>query len=184
QPPPAFPADVKEAAIIYDYMERQKVDLRRLYARGTPVWSLWFHVTDPAAMAWIHAGVCFIVFLFTIGFATRVTSVLTWFTCLWYIHRNPVCLFGVDTMMTILLFYLMIGPSGAALSVDRLIAQWWSKSKLSVINRWRGLFGKAPLTKDQIVPAVYQPTPAPLVSANVAIRLLQIHVCIIYFIAG
>src|SRR5205823_2447161 len=56
--------------------------------------------------------------------------------------------------------YLTIGPSGAALSVDRLLARWW-----------RGDTGPA-------VP------PAPRVSANVAVRLLQIHVCIVYLAAG
>ena len=183
-PPPAYPKTDEEEAEIDAFIQRQNIDPRRLYAKGIPIWSLWFHITDPTTMAWIHAGVCLVVFFFMIGLATRVTSVLTWMTCLWYIHRNTICLFGFDTMMTILLLYLMIGPSGAALSVDRWLARWWSKSKGNVINRWRGLFGKPPLSKDQLWPSEYQPTPAPQVSANVAIRLLQIHLCIIYCIAG
>jgi hypothetical protein len=49
----------------------------------------------------------------------------------------------------------MIGPSGAALSVDRLLA------------RRRG-----------------QAAPEPSVSANLALRLMQVHFCIIYLTAG
>ena len=58
--------------------------------------------------------------LFTVGLCTRVTS---------RAHlagggrrtstATQQVLFGMDTMMNILLFYLMIGNSGAALSVDR-----------------------------------------------------------------
>src|SRR5262249_18410066 len=95
---------------------------------------------------------------FTIGFCTRVTSVLTWMGALNYIHRMPATLFGEDAMMIILLTYLMIGPSGAALSVDR-----W-------LQRRGADPGGGPL--------VPQP------SANFAIRLLQVHFCIIYGASG
>jgi len=185
-PPPAYPDfdDPLAIAEIEQYIYEHRRDPRVVYARGTRSWSLWFDLTDPAGMAAVHAVVVLIAFLFTIGFCTRVTSALTWMCSMWYIHRSPVILFGVDTMQTIMLLYLMIGPSGAALSVDRLIARWWSQNKLRVINRWRALWRKSPLTADQIFPAVYSPTPVPSVSANVAYRLIQIHVCIIYLVAG
>ena len=51
-----------------------------------------------------------------------MTTALTWAASLQYMHRTPQILFGVDTMMCILLLYLTIGPSGAAMSVDRLLA--------------------------------------------------------------
>lgn len=184
-PPPAYPANAEERAAIYDYMERHGgVDPRRVYALGQPAWSIWFHVTDPAMMTVVHGLVVLVTFLFMIGFCTRLTSALTWMTSLWYIHRNPVALFGVDTMMTILLFYLMIGNCGGAYSVDRLIARWWSKAKPSIVNRWRRLFGQPALDAAAIRPAVYSPAPVPTVSTNVALRMLQIHLCIIYFVAG
>src|SRR5262249_40859207 len=115
-PPPAYEFDPVRNKQIEDYIERFHVDPRRTYTRGQPTWSMWFHVTDPTAMAIIHGVVVFVVFLFTIGFCTPVTAALTWMGSLWYIHRNFTILFGVDTMMVILLFYLMIGPSGAAYS--------------------------------------------------------------------
>lgn len=186
-PPPPYPDGPdrdRKAILIDEYITQYGHDPRSLYARGTPVWSLWFDVTDPAAMMAVHLSAVVVCILFTVGFCTRLTSVLTWMTTLWYIHRNPVVLFGVDTMQTIILLYLMIGPSGAALSVDRLISRWWSANKLRVVNRWRGLFGQAPLTEGELLPAEYAPTPQPSVSANVALRLLQIHTCIIYLVAG
>jgi hypothetical protein len=186
-PPPAYPRfddDGEESAYIDEYIERHGIDPRLVYATQSPYWSLWFDVTDPTAMAFIHGLVVLVTFLFTIGFCTRITSVLTWIACLWYIHRNTAVLFGVDTMQTILLLYLMIGPSGAALSVDRLMARWWSKNKPGIINRWRSWWGKPALAPEQIAPAAYSPTPVPSVSANVTYRLIQIHVCIVYLVAG
>ena len=159
-PPPAYADSEEEAKAIDDYYEIHNMDPRTLYARGSPIWSVWLHVTDPTAMACIHAVFIVVAILFTAGIGTRVTSVLTWAILLMYIHRNSHVLFGVDTMMNILLLYLMIGPSGAALSVDRLIARWWA-----------GRTGP-------------EPAPAPSVTANIAVRLLQIHTCIVYLIAG
>ena len=185
KPPPAYPTTAKEKQAIFDYMAAHEgLDPRLAYAIGQPSWSIWFHVTDPQAMMVIHCLIILVTFLFTIGFCTRITSVLTWMTSLWYIHRDYLQLFGVDTMMMILLLYLMIGPSGAALSVDRLIARWWSRAKPGVINRWRALFRLPPLAAAAVQPCAYSPNPLPSVSANFAIRLLQIHLCIIYFVSG
>jgi hypothetical protein len=77
-------------------------------------------------------------------------------------------LFGVDTMMTVLLLYLMIGPSGAALSLDRVISRWWGRRE----NRH---FSSSPSSSFAATPRL---------SANIAIRMMQIHLCIIYFISG
>lgn len=152
----------EEAVEIERYFEEQGFDPHLNYSRGMPAWSIWFHVTDPTKMALVHAGFVLATFLFMIGFCTRCTSFLAWFAAMNYIHRNPVILFGVDTMMGILLLYLVLAPSGSALSVDRWLFR----------KRYRAAFGAEP------------PPPEPSVSANVALRMLQIHVCIIYFIAG
>ncbi|HEV3444597.1 MAG TPA: HTTM domain-containing protein, partial [Gemmataceae bacterium] len=88
----------------------------------------------------------------------------------------------VDTMMTILLLYLMIGPSGAALSADRWLARWWAQARPRILARWRAFWhrdSEAPLPS----PIVLGP-PEPSITANFAIRLLQVHVCIIYLAAG
>jgi hypothetical protein len=164
-----------------DYEDRWGMPRNWTHAQGMPIWSIWFHVTDPTGMAYVHAGLILVTILFTIGFCTRLTSVLTWFGALSYIHRSNLTVFGVDTMMTIALFYLMIGPSGAALSVDRLIKRWW----LSYRALRRVSAGEERTAGLSTVP-VRLPVLAvtPSVSANLAIRLCQIHVCIIYMAAG
>jgi hypothetical protein len=70
--------------------------------------------------------------------------------------------------MNILLIYLAVGPSGAALSVDRLLSRWWA-------------IRQARRNHEPVPP---WSRPAPRVSANVALRLFQIHFCIIYMASG
>jgi hypothetical protein len=78
----------------------------------------------PQSDAWIQA--LFWVFLasailLTIGFLTRLNSVLV-FICLASMHqRNLFILHGGDTFLRVSGFFLMFAPAGAALSVDRLI---------------------------------------------------------------
>lgn len=181
-PPPPYPKDAEEEDWIDEYIRHHELDPRLAYHRGKTIWSLWYHITDPFWMRVVHTLIVMVTFLFTIGCGTRITSVLTWIGNLCYIHRSEITLFGVDTMMTILLLYLMIGPSGAAVSVDRLIAKWWSENRARVIARWRNFWGR-PAIDIANGPAPSEP-PEPSISANFAIRLLQVHVCIIYLAAG
>jgi hypothetical protein len=137
-----------------------------VYDKGQYFWSIYYHVRDPQWILAIHYGILVAMVLFTLGFATRVTSVLTWLGAMQYVQRTPgVLLYGLDTMMMIVLLYLMIAPSGGALSLDRLLKRWRQK-------RLRGLSSLPELPVE------------PSVSANFATRLIQIHFCIIYLAAG
>jgi hypothetical protein len=132
------------------------------YSRGLAQFSPYFHVKTPLAL-WATHGLCLLVaVLFTAGVATRVTSVLAWVVALSYIHRASSAVFGMDTMMALLLLYLAIGPCGDALSFDR----WWN-------NRRRVAVGLPPLDR-----------PEPSVMAGVALRLLQVHFALIYLASG
>jgi hypothetical protein len=156
-----------------DYLAYWNQEARYAHRLGNPIFSIWFHVTDPAGMAVVHGVVLVIFFLFTVGFCTRVTSVLAWLAAISYIHRTQQVLFGMDTMMNILLFYLMIGPSGAAMSVDR------------VINRYRAV--RASLRRSGTIDApttAYLDRPPLSVTAGFACRLLQVHFCFIYMASG
>ena len=73
-----------------------------------------------------------VALLYTVGFCARLTSALTWFFYVNYAHRNPAMLFGVDVMTNIVLLYTTIGPSGAALSIDRLIARVMPPLRIAV----------------------------------------------------
>lgn len=159
-PPGPFPASAAEEKAINDYRAYWGVDPRDAYVMGSPVWSIWFHVTDPTHMLIVHGLFVLATFCFLIGFCTRSMSIVAWFAALSYIHRTPVVLFGVDTMMAITMTYLMIGPCGAALSVD-----CWLRRRRAPADG----------TNETVQPSV---------SANVALRLLQVHVCFIYAAAG
>ncbi len=149
------------------YQQRWNLNPGETIALGLPGFSLWFHATDPYWIKMVHYLALIIAGLLVIGFATRIICVLAWLLLLGYLHRAPASLFDVDTLLALVLLYLMIGPAGAALSLDRLIA------------RFR-MFWNAP-KRFQRLPRIEQP---PSVSANVALRLFQVHFCILCFAAG
>jgi len=158
---PPIPTDPQQSANLDNYIQRWGVHPDLALGFGNFTWSIWYHTTDPVAMGWLHGAIVTAMFLFAIGFATRVTSVLAWAGALQYVHRNGAVLFGMDQMMIILLLYLMIGPSGAVLSVDSWLARRGCK--------WARLLGGSA---------------EPSTSANLALRLLQVHMCFIYAAAG
>ena len=168
-----LPDDAAERTKLIDYLDYWNNDSRRLNRQGNPIFSVWFHVTNPTQMALIHGFILFIIALFTLGIGTRVTSVLTWIAVVGYIHRTNQILFGMDTMMNILLIYLMIGNSGAALSVDRLIARY--RAARASLRRCG--------TIDEPARAFLAQAPAS-VGANFGIRLIQVHFCFIYLASG
>ncbi len=130
-------------------------------SKGRHVFSIWYHLTDPVQMRIAHGVILAIMFSFAVGFCSRITGVLTWLFLLGYINRSSVSVFGVDTMMNMLCMYLIIGPSGAAFSVDR-----WIERKLAARR------------------GVTLPPPAPSVSANLALRLVQVNFCMVYGMSG
>lgn len=119
-------------------------------------YSFWWLV--PARGMWLAYGLSMLVLaLFTVGFLTRVTSILAFIVVVSYAHRVPEALFGLDQINAMLTLYLAVGPSGRTLSLDH----WLARRK-----------GTAPAH------------PQPSVTANLAQRLIQIHMCVIYFFAG
>jgi len=169
----SLPADPKDREEFLDYLNTWGGDTRQADDKGTSVFSYWYHLTDPTTMYVVHAVYLVVCVLFTLGLWTRVTSVLAWAGSLSYIHRGQLILFGQDTMQTILLMYLMIGPSGAALSVDALRARFRAaKAKL-------GAGGRAVPWADAVLGG-----PAKAWLANFAVRLFQINFCLIYASSG
>jgi hypothetical protein len=132
--------------------------------RGQSIVSWFFEVRDPAWVVVVHVSTLVALFLLTIGLCTRLASVVSWLAALSYIERSLTTVFGMDTMMMIVLLYLMLSPCGDALSVDRLLHNW----------RERRRHG----------PGWVPPLPAPSVGANLVIRLIQVHFCFIYLASG
>jgi hypothetical protein len=119
-------------------------------------YSFWYLVPD--GWIWPAYALSLVVFaLFTVGLFTRVTSILSLLATISYANRVPAALFGLDQINIMLNLYLAIGPSGAAFSVDR----WLARKRTGSTAQAKSSAG-----------------------ANLAIRLIQVHMCVIYLFAG
>lgn len=118
-------------------------------------YSFWRYV--PADMALTVHYVCLgLLVLFTAGLLTQLTSIAALIIVISYAYRTPTALFGLDQINGMLTLYCAIGPSGLAYSLDSLIRRRRNPDAVRV----------------------------PSIRANVAIRLIQLHMCVIYFFAG
>jgi hypothetical protein len=126
--------------------------------------SIWFYVQDARLIWTIHGLFLSAIICFTIGFMSRVSNIIVWAGHLSFIARSYVAWYGLDVVLAMLTFYLMFGPTGRAFAVDSLIR------RRRAVKTSQGTEG--------------QPDPAPSWSANVVIRLIQIHICIIYLCSG
>ncbi|NCA12041.1 HTTM domain-containing protein [bacterium] len=114
-------------------------------------WSWYFSVGSPAAIrlltaAWLVAAVCL-----TLGLATPLAALVSLAGLVSAANRAPLNTFGLDDTLGLLLVPLLVGPSGAVLSLDAALG--------------RG-------------------DPRPSVRANIALRLLQVHLCVVYLFSG
>jgi hypothetical protein len=152
---------------------------RQLYF-GTYTWShfdwLW-----TANQIWIvHWLGLVIVALFTLGVKSRITSILTAALVISYSNRATGALFGLDQIMVMLCLYLSIGNSGGAFSFDR----WWQMRR----NRRQIAANETDNSKHGLNESRRSMTWSGMdsgdVYTNIAIRLIQLHLCLIYFYAG
>lgn len=127
---------------------------------GPPLgmWSYFDWIHSPGLLWTVHIVALVVFLLLTLGLFSRVMSILAFLATVSYANRvMPTALFGLDDINALLALYLAIGPCGAAYSLDRLIARR----------------------------RVGQPLPVrPRVDANLAIRLIQVHMCVVYFFSG
>ncbi len=118
-------------------------------------WSWYFAAPSPT-MVRVLGGITLVAaILLTLGLATPVAAVVSLLGVISAANRAPLNVFGLDDTLGMLLVPLAIGPSGARLSLDR-----W----LAIPGQGRG--GE------------------PSVRANVALRLLQVHLCVVYIFSG
>jgi hypothetical protein len=123
------------------------------------VWSHFnFGIFQSSKMMWaMHIIALGVFFLLTIGLFSRTMAFLGFLFAVSYANRiTPGAYFGLDKINTMLALYLLLGPCGARYSVDRL---------------WRLKRGGP----TEVPPSSY---------ANLAIRLIQVHMCIVYLFSG
>ncbi|NOY29102.1 MAG: HTTM domain-containing protein, partial [Planctomycetes bacterium] len=131
--------------------------LRNLQGHQWSVWSVFFWIEPPWLLWSVHIFALCVFSCLMLGLFTRTTAVLAFLLAVSYAHRvSPGAFFGLDKINCMLALYLMLGPCGARYSLDR-------------IRRLR---------RGNASPAM------PSTSANIAIRLIQLHLCVIYLFSG
>jgi hypothetical protein len=83
-------------------------------------WSIYYWIQAPVAVWMVQALFLGSIVGFTLGWQTRIMSVVVWAGHLCFIHRAFLTWSGMDTVLAMLTFYLMLTPAGAALSLDAL----------------------------------------------------------------
>lgn len=129
------------------------------------VWSHLDWVSSIGALWFVHLVGLAIVFLWLIGYKTRTTGWLSCLLAISYANRSIGTMFGLDQINCFLCLYLAIGNAGSSFSVDRLLANR-SAGQGSGLAKWTAL------------------NPHVDVWTNIATRLIQVHLCIVYLFAG
>jgi hypothetical protein len=128
-------------------------------------WTFWWWI-PPETIWWAHGAALFVLVLFTLGIGSRVTSLAAYVVAISYVHRVPSALFGLDQINAMLALYLAIGYAtiparDRSLSLDRRIARFRQERRGAEFIPARSSSG-----------------------ANLAVRLIQVHMCVIYFFAA
>lgn len=143
---------------------------------GIPVDFKWTYLswTESLTFVRIHellGVVCGV--LGGLGLFTRVSMAAGWFLTLMTVHRMTGFLFGLDQIVVMLSFYLSIGKSNEIGSLDRWVfvrfpqlSQHWGMRLLTGLG---GIAKSGPMDSWQ---------------NSLSLRLMQIHLCIIYFFGG
>ena len=127
--------------------------------RNDWVWSWLFYVESPTIL-WAHQLVAILAsLLMMLGLFTRVAIPVALWMTLMVCHRMTGALFGLDQVVVMLATYLVWARSGSVFSLDA-----WLRDRRGV-SFWR-------------------PTAEPAVSNNIATRLIQLHLCVIYLFGG
>lgn len=119
-------------------------------------WSWYFLAGSSGAVRLLTAITLAAAVMLTLGIATPLAAGISLVGFTSAVNRSPLNVFGFDDVLGMLLVAVAVGPAGAALSIDRWLAPDISAGRSSV----------------------------PSVRANLAIRLIQVHLCVIYLFSG
>ena len=121
------------------------------------VWSIFFWIDQPWLLWCIHIFALLVFLCLMLGLFSRTAALLGFVLAVSYAHRiSPGAFFGLDKVNCMLALYLMLGPCGARYSLD----------SIRRLRRGETTSG------------------APSSSANLAVRMIQLHLCIIYLFSG
>lgn len=134
--------------------------IERTTVRGYPLSYLNF-VSGPTDLAIVHALGLAVLVAFALGFWTRLASILGLLVILSDVHRAPMLTTQVEPIVTMLMFYLCLGPAGASWSLDRFLA-----------------VRKAVASGGRLAP------PRHTFMTTVSLHLLQVHLAMLYATFG
>jgi len=134
------------------------------HARYLLPWNYLYWFRDSPTGLWVvHIAGLAVLGLFAAGVFSRVTAVAALLVVLTYIHRAPMLTSQVEPILSMVMFYLCLGPSGASFSVDSLLAKRGSS-----------------------IPATSEDSPFAKHSAaaTISTRLMQVHLTAAYAMMG
>jgi hypothetical protein len=115
-----------------------------------------------ASGLWLIYGLGLLAILLMIaGVFKRITTIAAFVFVLSFVQRAPMLSRAVDDILLMLMFYLCIGPSGACFSFDAWLRERRAKRQAAEIGGARSAVSLSS-------------------SATVAIRLMQVHLALIY----
>lgn len=127
--------------------------------RGDWAWS-WLWAIDNPTVLLLHQAIAILAsLLMMVGLCTRWMVPLAWWMTLMVCHRMTGALFGLDQIVVMLSMYLIISSCGSVYSVDA-----WLRRKKG--TSWM------------------RPECRGTVGNNIATRLIQLHLCVIYLFGG
>lgn len=118
-------------------------------------WSYLYYVDSPILLGLLNLVALVVFALLIVGYQTRIVSILSCIITIAYCHRLTGALYGLDQINAVIATYLAVGNCGGVYSVDHWLAK----------RRGLGLI-------------------VPTVDTNIATRLWQLHMCVIYLFGG
>jgi len=123
-------------------------------------WSILDFVNDLNILNGLHVLLLVFCAAITVGLFTRVAAIGAYFLALSFYYRNPVAVFGVDTISIIYFFYLIFSRAGEKYSIDSILFKSLLAKSSGFVYEWKRTIG------------------------FLAYRLMQIELCIIYTYSG
>ncbi len=131
--------------------------IAQLPGHSAAKWSWFYWIHSPALLWTAHIAALVVFALLAVGLWSRAMSVLAFLATISYINRASLAQFGLDDTNAMLAMYLMVGPAGAAFSIDR----WRKRRRLGSALHIQKTIG-----------------------TNISIRLIQVHMCVIYLFSA
>ncbi len=116
----------------------------------------YLYLAETPASLWIlHGAGLLVVLAFTLGLWSRLTSIGALIVVLAYVHRAPMITGQLEPVLTMLLAYLCLAPTGRHFSLDAV----WARHRLKKLGPLAGQWTDTQLS----------------LGANISTRLIQLH---------